>query len=139
MMLTVEDGATEVTSSCKIPVDFPAGKTLHLDLGGTGRAVVGTLQPADGFHGKVRWNFALVSAQSRKQDPTAPYLTASVDRDGKFRIDDVPPGEYRLAVRFDRNEDDAGRLFNHAFKVPPPDAAPDARPIDLGTLRLKTR
>ena len=63
-MLTVDDGATEVTSSCMIPAEFPAGKTVHIDLGGTGRAVVGKLRPPDGFKEKVRWNFALVTGRS---------------------------------------------------------------------------
>ena len=48
----VDDGATEVTSSCMIAADFPAGKTAHIDLGGTGRAVVGKLRPPEGFVGK---------------------------------------------------------------------------------------
>src|SRR5262249_17539587 len=36
----VNEGATEVTSSCKIAASFPSGKTVHIDLGGTGRPVV---------------------------------------------------------------------------------------------------
>ena len=44
----VDDGATEVTSSCMIAADFPAGKTTHIDLGGTGRAVIGRLRPPEG-------------------------------------------------------------------------------------------
>ena len=108
-MLTVDDGATEVTSSCMIAANFPAGETVHIDLGGTGRPVVGKLQPPAGFTGKVRWNFALVTASpTQPERADGPYLTATVDRDGKFRIDDVPAGHYSLSVRFDR--DDAGRL-----------------------------
>ena len=53
LMLTVNDGAAEVTSSCMIAADFPAGKTARIDLGGTGRAVVGKLQPPEGF-GRAR-------------------------------------------------------------------------------------
>ena len=57
---------------------------------------------------KVRWNFALVTVQSDATEDRAagPYFTATVDRDGKFRIDDVPAGDYSLSVRFQR--DDAG-------------------------------
>ena len=71
----VDEGATEVTSSCMIAADFPAGKTVHIDLGGTGRPVVGKLQPPEGFTGKVRWNFAMVTVHVRRgRDParTAP-------------------------------------------------------------------
>ena len=133
----VDDGALEVTSSCKIAASFPPGETVHIDLGGTGRAVVGKLQPSEGFAGKVRWNFATVFAQPDEAGKPADRLSlqASVDRDGKFRIDDVPPGEYSLSVWFqDRN---AGRVNNHRFTVPPIQAGPLEELVDLGTVALQ--
>jgi hypothetical protein len=131
--LMVDDGATEVTSSCKIAAEFPAGKTLNIDLGGSGRAVIGRLQPPHGAGKPVRWNFALVTARpERDQDQaTGPHLTATVDREGRFRIDDVPAGAYLLSVRFDR--DATGHLWDHRLKVPPSDGPT----VDLGTLRLE--
>jgi beta-lactamase regulating signal transducer with metallopeptidase domain/uncharacterized GH25 family protein len=137
LMLTVRDGAADVTSSCMIAVDFPAGKTIHIDLGGTGRAVVGNLQPPEGFHDKVRWNFAEVTAEfdNREMRETGPYLTATVGRDGKFHFDDVPAGDYSLSVRFDR--DGAGHLLNHRFTVPPTKEGESAQPVDLGMLTLQ--
>jgi RNA polymerase sigma factor (sigma-70 family) len=123
----VREGATEVTSSHNIGANFPSGKTVHIDLGGTGRPVVGRLQPAEGFTGKARWNFAVIRVE--------PGFMASVDRDGRFRIDDVPPGDYSLTVQFDR--DNAGHLRNHRFRVPPPEGDPAVRPVDLGTLKLE--
>jgi RNA polymerase sigma factor (sigma-70 family) len=136
LMFTVDDGAAEVTSSCMIAASFPAGETAHIDLGGIGRPVVGKLAPPEDFRGKVRWNFALVTAMSdeAKTQATGPYLTATVDRDGRFRVDDVPAGTYSLSVRFDR--DQAGRLRNHPFQVPPPTGESPARPVDLGKLTL---
>jgi RNA polymerase sigma factor (sigma-70 family) len=131
----VDDGATEVTSSCMIPVDFLGGTTAHLALGGTGRAVIGRLQPTEGAAKPVRWNFARVTAWlERDEDREAgPYLTATVDREGRFRIDDVPPGAYLLDVRFDR--DDAGHLWNHRLEVP----KSEGPAVDLGTLKLERR
>ena len=137
IMLTVSDGAADVTSSCKIAADFPAGKTARVDLGGTGRPVVGKLQPPEGFDGKVRWNFALITAEADPPEALVPgpYLTATVDRDGTFRIDDVPEGHYSLSVRFQR--DDAGQLWNHHFEVPHREGEVSGPPVDLGTLRLR--
>jgi beta-lactamase regulating signal transducer with metallopeptidase domain len=134
IMLMAGEGAMEVTSSCRIAANFPAGQTVHIDLGGTGRAVVGKLQPPEGFPGKVRWNFATVHVRS---DTNADSLSlmATVDRNGKFRIDDAPEGQYSISVRFD--QDGAGRLDNHRFSVPPTNEGVSAQPVDLGTLTLQ--
>jgi hypothetical protein len=137
--LLVNDGATEVTSSCEIVADFPAGKLVQIDLGGSGRPVVGRLRPPKDFAGKVRWNFALVNAGSENLDAraTSPHLTATVDRDGKFRIDDVPSGRYSLDVYF--QQDAPGHLRNHRFQVPARDGAAEGELVDLGTLTLEKR
>jgi hypothetical protein len=63
-MLTVDNGAAVVTSSTMLVANFPAGKTTRIDLGGTGRPIVGRLQPPQRLHGKVNWNFALVNVNA---------------------------------------------------------------------------
>jgi hypothetical protein len=65
----------------------------------------------------------------------SPHFTASVDRDGSFRIDDMPPGKYVLSVRFSRHE--AGHLSGYRFSVPEAGSAEARRPIDLGVLTLE--
>jgi beta-lactamase regulating signal transducer with metallopeptidase domain/uncharacterized GH25 family protein len=137
--LIASEGATEVTSSCMVPVEFVAGKTLHVELGGSGRPVIGKLQPPSGAPAPVRWSFALVMAvpSDAKTRENGAFLTATVDRDGKFRIDDVPAGSYTLSVRF--NEHEAGYLQGVAVKVPPSEGAAVGPPVDLGTLNLKRR
>ena len=132
----VDEGATEVTSSYMIGADFPSGKTVHIDLGGIGRPVVGRLQPPEGFTGKVRWNFADDHGRVAAGE-TSPYFTVTVDRDGKFRIDDVPAGDYSLSVRFMR--EDVGHLSDHRFRVPALEGDAAGRPVDLGTLKLEKR
>ncbi len=138
LSLTADDGATEVTSAASVPAEFPAGKTFQIDLGGTGRAVVGKLRPPDGFKEKVRWNFALITVRCSTTSPDgASYqFTATVDRDGSFRIDDVPAGDHALSVDFFRADRAVGRLLEHIFHVPP---AKDDKPVDLGTLTLEKR
>jgi hypothetical protein len=65
----------------------------------------------------------------------SPFFKASVDRDGKFRIDDMPAGDDAMTVRVDR--DDPGHLRNHRFRVPPAEGDAAECPLDLGTLRLE--
>ena len=137
LSLTVDDGATEVTSAAMIPAEFPAGKTCHLDIGGTGRAVVGKLRPPEGFKDKVRWNFALVTVRTSTTlaDGSSYQFTATVDRDGSFRVDDVPAGDHVLSASFFQG-DRPGGLRDRAFTVP---TAKDDKPVDLGTLTLEKR
>ena len=111
-----------------IGADFPSGKTVHIDLGGIGRPVVGRLQPPEGFTGKVRWNFADITRRGRRED--SPYFTVTVDREGKFRIDDVPAGDYLLSVRFMR--EDVGHLSDHRFRVPALEGDAAVRPVRPG-------
>ena len=130
----VDEGATEAASAFMIRANFPSGKTVHIDLGGIGRPVVGRLQPPEGFTEKVRWNFADITVVSGADSPD---FTVTVDREGKFRIDDVPAGDYLLSVRFMR--DNAGGLSNHRFSVPMLEGDASEPPVDLGTLKLEKR
>jgi hypothetical protein len=137
ILLLADEGAKEVTSSCMVRAEFPAGKTTQLDLGGTGRAVVGRLLPAGDLDPKtIRWNFAMIWVRTEPNDPDGPYLTATVARDGTFRLDDVPPGAYTFDARFDRG--DVGVLSHHRFRVDPTDNAAEPA-VDLGSLKLQPR
>lgn len=136
IIFMVDKGATEVTSSRNVAAEFPAGKTVHIDLGGTGRPVVGRLEPREGFTGKPRWNFAWIRAMpaGAADNSDRPYFTVTVDQDGRFRIDDMPPCRYSLDARFDLA--DVGALPVHGFEVP---AGRADNPVDLGVIRLKGR
>lgn len=185
--ILLNEGAIDVASSCTVAANLPPGETTRMDLGGTGRAVIGRLQAPEGDGEKVNWNVALVSVIRHiftppkpddppvpaeiKQDPAktalwlaqwqqqtkegqawlawriaveenqrisnaSPYFTATVDRDGRFRIDDVPEGEWSLSASIDFR---AGRLRwpNRRFTVPPAADGTSDEPVDLGVLGLK--
>ena len=185
IMLTVNAGSVEPTSSVRVPVDFVSGETISLDLGGSGRPVTGRLAAPVDHPGEVLWAFALLDAHRYlkppagmlsveamrkdfqhyrnwlndwKKSPTyevekAAYqkyrqarskllsesasLTASIARDGTFRIDDVPPGEYALKVSFSERKHSAGSLYDVHFTVPPVENGYSPDPVDLGTLTLE--
>ena len=185
IMLTVNAGSAERTSSVRVPVDFVAGETISLDLGGTGRPVVGKLAAPVNHTGEVLWAFAMVDAhryleppagmlsiEAVRKDPLyfrdwvlawrksptyeaekvvyqrykdarsklltdSPSLTASIARDGSFRIDDAPPGDYLLKVTFRERKHAAGSLNDVHFTVPSVKNGYSAEPVDLGTLTLE--
>lgn len=185
MSFVVNQGAPEVTSSVYYPLQFEAGKTIKLDLGRTGRAVIGKLVPPDSFQGKVIWQFASLRAhrylkppailsvmQQLPNDPVkyqawldiwkdspnykqdqaeieefqratkkllagTPYLQATLNREGTFRIDDAPPGTYSLSVHFYGSDNNPGPLIDYIFTVPPVEQEEEAKSVDLGTLTLK--
>lgn len=78
----------------------------------------------------LAWKFLYeIFEQKRRESPS---LRATVDRDGSFRIEDVPAGVYKLEVLF--TQDAPGRLAEHIVEIP--DAA-DATPVNVGTLTLQ--
>jgi hypothetical protein len=81
----------------------------------------------------MAWQVANAAYETLRSE--SPYITATVDRDGSFRIDDVPPGDYVLGVEFDQHP--AGRLKNYRFSVPEIDGQRLDRPLDLGVLALE--
>jgi RNA polymerase sigma factor (sigma-70 family) len=65
----------------------------------------------------------------------------AVQRDGTFRAEDVPPGEYEVQIHFrGRDQADAGGLFAAAHgrvTVPPIPGGRSDQPLDGGTFRLE--
>jgi hypothetical protein len=140
-------------------VDFPAGETVRLNLGGTGRTVVGRLRPPENFEGRVSWNFALVNLQVDSNSPRYAAavpgqnpavqarltneltrilsVTATVDRDGRFQIDDLPEGDYLASAYFEGRDGIPGSLSNYHIRVPASDGKASEKPLDLGTIQLK--
>jgi uncharacterized GH25 family protein len=188
VILMVNEGATEVTSSCRVSIELEPGKTTHIELGGTGLPVVAKLEPPKGFAGKINWRMATVNVQvfvpplrlepppfpaevaadptkrqawlnewrqteagkiwtvgeraieaNQRRRASGPYILATVDKDGSFRIDDVPEGDYSLSVRIDGPNGAVapGRISNYQFQVPAADASQLRQEVNLGVLRLE--
>ena len=78
IVFEANDGATEFASSPMVAASFPAGKTTHFDLGGSGRPVIGKLAQPAGITAKVLWQFALMHIEVDLPEPKRPPIPADI-------------------------------------------------------------
>jgi RNA polymerase sigma factor (sigma-70 family) len=138
------------------PVDIAPGQTVLVQIGARGRPVVGrvVLQPAPGVR-PVDWrqNRPATIEKARVFNPFQGLFgkdlhqfdrfAAGLDKDGRFRIDDVPPGHYELTVTIDAPlglnrpgpVQELGRV-KVPVEVPKGD---DDVPIDLGEIKADVK
>ena len=134
------------------PVEVGPGQTVEVRIGGKGRPVIGQFV-LDGFVTvPLDWteNEPLVIGVARKTPGSrrvgsvqfAPVRFASkIDKDGRFRIEDVPAGQYTLEVRLGHPGFGlvARDNINVSFTVTVPEI-PGGRsnePLDLGTITAR--
>ena len=137
------------------PISTFAGDTIRLTLGGVGRPVIGRFVLPEGDDREVDdWNFGhkMLQLQLPGDDvdipgiprPRKPWYSFRIQKDGTFRVEDLPEGEFELQVHVykPRTADgrwDRGDLIgshHQQFKI---DAMPGGRsdePFDLGDLEL---
>jgi hypothetical protein len=126
-----------------VPTEVKAGETTNVTIGGVGRPVVGKVAMAESVRDQIDWK--AVDRYVRSQSNEGPYrsLGMTVEKDGSFRIDDVPAGSYTLyfmafsppaAARTYRGEL-VGRL-THSFTVGQMEGGRSDEPLDVGVLDL---
>lgn len=151
--------------------EIAAGATTRIQVGGTGRAVIGRVNPPptegnDHIVELVRLlpspfreiDWDKLTTDQRKQLMTEarkspqyaawqrdsnPFRT-DVARDGSFRMEDVPEGDYQLMVaywnlsRVSRYLETIGEMKTTLTVAPMPGGRSD-EPLDLGTIQLPLR
>lgn len=144
------------------PIEVAPGEITRVDLGGTGRPVTGKLTAPAELAGRVNW---LRSHNSLTAQPApADRLSAAIedpnragggpsarqpwsvvlDRDGSFRIEDVPAGSYDLNFAVlqplldgsGRPTDRAMATAHREVTVPEMPGGRSDEPLDLGTIPL---
>jgi len=130
------------------PADVLPGATAKVAIGGKGRPVVGrlVLDGPPGAVAAVDW----LRNEPVSIDPPPPAVgptvgptsyAANIDKDGRFRIEDVPTGHYVLTVR--ANGPRGGRFggpggdLGQATVTLEVTGAPDTEPVDLGDVAVK--
>jgi uncharacterized GH25 family protein len=129
-----ENGTFGMDSVGSMAVHLEPGKTTHFDLGRSGRPVVGQLLWASNAQ-SPRWNHVVLKVDCRNPVPATlkSSFSATLDAQGNFSIDAVPPGDYEL-IAWIINAN--GIELRHRFSVPEIDQKLSQRPVDLGVLTL---
>jgi uncharacterized GH25 family protein len=133
------EGKSETTFTATVPVDCPAGQTTHVDVGGTGRPVIGQLRrPPESKSGDSLRSASIVvmPAIDWSDIETVPTFSAKPDSDGNFSLDEIPPGDYLLQAFVPGAP--PLQLQSHHFTVSQINPKLSQRPVDLGVLTLKT-
>ena len=127
-------------------VDVQPGQTTRVVLGGTGRTVIGRVLAPQEYGKAVNWKYTAVSLStlsSIAEHSGAPYQTM-VDDEGRFHIDDVAPGSYRLGVSASEPPQSTLQVEGLRFgtmtrdiTVPPTTTGNPDELIDLGYIELQ--
>jgi protocatechuate 3,4-dioxygenase beta subunit len=142
-------------------IDVAPNATARVDLGGTGRPVVGKLTAPAELAGRVNWLdtdntltakptpadrlSTAIKDPSRAIDGRSAQLPRSViaDKAGSFRIEDVPAGTYDLnfeirkpALNLDDWPTKAMATARREVTVPEMPGGRSDEPLDLGTIPL---
>jgi len=144
-----------LASSHDVQVEVASGKTVRLELGGTeassvGRTVVGRVVAPAGATRKINWasrRYACLTKEGtsvRRKGPERHNFNVALD--GRFRVDDVVPGRYRLRVVLQAPSGSPGEAWEdtvgeakHEFTVSAAVGDHDKTPIDLGVVPFKFR
>lgn len=79
----------------------------------------------------------LAHAARQEQTASAPNYWATADRQGKFRLEDLPAGDYVMNIHFKGDDAPDCSLSHYRFTIPAFDGPRMDEALDLGVLQLK--
>ncbi len=131
-------------------VEVPPGGTVEVKIGGKGRPVVGRLAIEGTPEFPVDWTKQepVTLDAGLDQAATAPdrwyRVAANLEKDGSFRIDDVPAGMYRMRLRVNGSlppgsgdRDAQVGQVERSVEVPPIPGGRSNEPLDLGAIHVQ--
>jgi len=124
-------------------IETKAGETISVNIGGTGRPVIGQLVIPDDIKDKFYWRYTRCSLKINSPENPYKNLNFKCEEDGSFRVDDVPAGDYCLYVTaYEPPSKPSGcietkiGLLSHNFNVPDIPGGRSDEPLNIGTLEL---
>jgi beta-lactamase regulating signal transducer with metallopeptidase domain len=126
-------GANKLMPGWRESVEVKPGQTVQVTIGGTGRPVIGRIV-LDGIpESPIDW--------TRNEPVELGWAASKLDKDGRFRIEDVISGQHTLDVRVNAPSHGAGGpVIGRAkrdFTVPEIPGGRSNEPLDLGTITVK--
>jgi hypothetical protein len=128
--------------SRQVPYSVAAGETIQMVLGGTGRPVTGKLAFPEGVRPAFGWRMGI----GRLTDSDSVVYRFEINRDGTFRIEDIPAGRYELRIDFRSLVPGDGSpehpLLGYVaktFTIPEMPTGRSDEPLDLGTLVVERK
>ncbi|NUN95405.1 MAG: hypothetical protein HUU16_04470 [Candidatus Omnitrophica bacterium] len=140
------------------PVEVRPGETATVQVGGTGRPLIGKLKFSQGFPdaAKVQWALAqgnlfevsqsrgilsaLLNTKPKEPPRQRKGFQAKAEPDGSFRFEDIPEGTYNLIFTVldptspDQMMGKAMGTLRTEITVPPMEGGRSDEPLDLGSL-----
>lgn len=131
--------------SYHMDIDIKSSQTTHVQIGGTGRSVIGKVIVPDLIENVFDWQYTDSSLRiSSSIDPPYKFFGVECDEDGSFRVDDVPAGDYFLLLNAYDSPLNTRRLrgerigiLSHPFTIPEMPNGRSDEPLDLGELELQ--
>ena len=130
-------------------VDVRPGQTMRVRIGGKGRPVIGRVVVDRTPKPPIDWTQnspVFMTRPKHKNEATSDYVGAgsNLDKDGRFRFDDITPGTYEMTFSVNAKPDsqlfDPGNdLGSLRMSVTMPEIAggQSDEPLDLGSLTIK--
>lgn len=146
MVVVARGGGSATYSFASTPVEVEPGATPEVQVGGVGRPVIGRAVPPKAPDWPINWTGDWPAeakpklADGEKEPMFAFRHIALPDKEGRFRIEDVPPGAYTLRVPLNASDGVTNARVGEAtadFTVPGEPGGRSDEPLDLGDLPVK--
>ncbi|UCE47440.1 MAG: carboxypeptidase regulatory-like domain-containing protein, partial [Phycisphaerales bacterium] len=130
--------------SHSVDVEVKSGQTARVQIGGTGRPVIGKVVVPDMIKDTFDWQHTEHSLRVSSPDSSYRILALDLRKDGSFRTDDVPAGDYTISViafgpppNQQTYRGERIGILSRAFTIPEIPGGRTNEPFDLGRLELE--
>ena len=127
-----------------VALDIKSRQINNVSIGGKGRPVTGKILIPDYIKSKIDWKYSDTMLGINSPDNPYTQIVYTIKKDGSFRVEDVPAGDYVLffsvyALPESENSFPTKRIgmVTHSFHVPDMKGGESDEPFDLGELELE--